>query len=31
MKDCKDCEFFNGYDYSDGTPHCDCEGGYEYY
>ena len=30
MKDCKDCEFFNGYDYSDGTPHCDCEGGYEY-
>lgn len=30
MKDCKDCEFFNGWDYSDGTPHCDCEGGYEY-
>lgn len=30
MKDCKDCEFFNGWDYSDGTPCCDCEGGYEY-
>ena len=29
MKDCKDCEFFEGYDYSDGTPYCDCEGGYE--
>lgn len=25
MKDCKDCEFFNGYDYSDGTPYCDYE------
>lgn len=22
MKDCKDCEFFEGYDYSDGTPKC---------
>lgn len=29
MKECKDCEFFNGYDYSDGTPKCDCDGGYE--
>lgn len=29
MKDCQYCEFFNGWDYSDGTPHCDCEGGYE--
>lgn len=29
MRECKECEFFNGYDYSDGTPHCDCEGGYE--
>lgn len=28
-KDCRDCEFFNGYDYSDGTPQCDCDGGYE--
>ena len=25
MKDCKECEFFEGYDYSDGTPN-----GYEY-
>ena len=29
MKDCKNCEFFEGYDYSDGTPHCSNEGGYE--
>lgn len=29
MKDCRDCEFFNGYDYSDGTPNCDNDGGYE--
>ena len=35
MKDCKDCEFFEGYDYSDGTPRCsysedgNCNG-YEY-
>lgn len=29
MKECKDCEFFCGYDYSDGTPNCDNEGGYE--
>lgn len=29
MKDCKDCDYFNGYDYSDGTPICDCDGGYE--
>lgn len=29
MKDCKDCKYFNGYDYNDGTPECDCEGGYE--
>ena len=34
MKDCRDCEFFEGYDYSDGTPHCSYEDngnkGYEY-
>lgn len=34
MKDCKDCDFFEGYDYSDGTPRCSYseEGGngYEY-
>lgn len=34
MKDCKDCEYFEGYDYSDGTPNCTyCENGgtgYEY-
>ena len=35
MKDCKECEFFEGYDYSDGTPRCsysedgNCNG-YEY-
>lgn len=22
MKDCKDCKYFEGYDYSDGTPCC---------
>ena len=22
MKDCKECDFFEGYDYSDGTPRC---------
>ena len=29
MKDCKDSKYFNGYDYDDGTPECDYEGGYE--
>ena len=29
MKDCKDCEYFEGYDYSDGTPYCSNDGGYE--
>lgn len=29
MKDCKDCEYFNGYDWSDGTPECEYDGGYE--
>lgn len=29
MKDCKDRKYFNGYDYDDGTPECDYEGGYE--
>ena len=29
MKDCKDCEYFDGYDYSDGTPCCENDGGYE--
>lgn len=29
MKECKDCEFFCGYDYSDGTPKCKYDGGYE--
>lgn len=24
-KNCKDCEYFAGYDYSDGTPICNCE------
>lgn len=22
MKDCKDCKYFEGYDYSNGTPCC---------
>lgn len=29
MKDCKDCEYFNGYDWSDGTPECEYDGSYE--
>lgn len=30
MKECKDCEYFEGsYDYSDGTPDCSYDGGYE--
>lgn len=29
MKECKDCEFFNGYDYDDGTSLCEYDGGYE--
>ena len=29
MKDCKNCDYFEGYDYSDGMPHCDYDGGYE--
>lgn len=28
-KDCKDCEYFGGYNCSDGTPYCDYDGGYE--
>lgn len=31
MKECKDCEYFEGrYDSSDGTPYCSHDGGYEY-
>lgn len=34
MKDCRECEFFEGYDYSDGTPCCSYSengcNGYEY-
>lgn len=34
MKDCKECDFFEGYDYSDGTPRCSYSengcNGYEY-
>lgn len=29
MRECKECEFFSGYDLSDGTPICECDGGYE--
>lgn len=29
MKECRECEYFNGYDYDDGTPYCDYDGGYE--
>ena len=28
-KDCRECEYFDGYDDEDGTPYCDCDGGYE--
>lgn len=28
-KDCRSCEYFEGYDYSDGTPYCEYDGGYE--
>lgn len=28
-KDCRECEYFGGYDDEDGTPYCDCDGGYE--
>lgn len=28
-KECKECDYFDGYDYDDGTPNCSCEGGYE--
>lgn len=30
MKDCKECEYCCGFDWEDGTPHCEYEGGYEY-
>lgn len=30
MKDCKDCEYCNGFDREDGTPECEYDGGYEY-
>lgn len=29
MRECKECEYFEGWDYSDGTPRCTCDGGYE--
>ena len=29
MKSCEDCKYFDGYDYSDGTPYCNYEDGYE--
>ena len=29
-KDCKNCEYFDGYDSSDGTPLCNFDGGYAY-
>lgn len=29
MKECRECEYFNGYDYDDGTPYCDYDGGYK--
>lgn len=29
MKDCKDCEYCNGFDWGDGTPKCEYDGGYE--
>jgi hypothetical protein len=29
MKDCENCEYFDGYDYDDGTPNCIIKGRYE--
>lgn len=29
-RECKDCEYFGGWDESDGTPYCDYKGGYEF-
>lgn len=29
MKSCEDCKYFDGYDYLDGIPCCNYEGGYE--
>lgn len=29
MKECKDCEYFDGYNYDDGTPKCCYSDGYE--
>mgnify|MGYP004474848077 FL=1 len=29
MKSCEDCKYFDGYNYSDGTPYCNYEDGYE--
>lgn len=29
MKECRECNYFNGYNYDDGTPICDYDGGYE--
>lgn len=29
MKECRECKYFKGYDYSDGTPYCNYEDGYE--
>lgn len=29
MRECKECEFFEGWNYSDGTPCCSNDGGYE--
>ena len=29
MKECRECEYFEGWDYSDGTPCCSYDGGYE--
>ena len=29
MKECRECDFFKGYEYSDGTPMCEYDGGYE--
>lgn len=29
-RDCKDCEYFGGWDESDGTPYCGYEGGYKF-
>ena len=29
MKSCRECDYFEGYNFDDGTPQCACDGGFE--